>query len=622
MGGLSSFKTLAAMPFLTHKLAHARRFLRQVAHLSLPYFHRSDERWRARGLLAAVIALTLGGVYMSVVFNDWYGTFYDALQNKNVTVFWHQLWRFSWLAMIAIVIAIYRFYFTQLLQLRWRAWMTRDLMNRWLSRQTFYRMELGRYAGVTDQALTEEGLPKPGQRVPDNPDQRLQEDIDLFTAQTVGLTMDLLNAVVTLVSFVGILWHLSGSFAWHGYSIPGFLVWAVVLYCLIGSVITHFIGRPLIGLNYEQQKREADFRHHLVRVREYSEAIALDKGEAVEGRRLDGRFGAVLSNFLALIRKRKQLVGFTSLFGQAAVVFPFIVAGPRYFSGTIKLGVLIQIANAFGKVQDSLSWFVDNYSSLASWRATTERLTSFESGLPPRTAPDAIETEAPKPAFEVATQGLTLQLPTGQTLLQNADLHAAPGQHTLIQGPSGSGKSTLLRALAGIWPWAKGTVALPADAMVIPQRPYFPDGALRDALAYPEDSSHYSDDDLRRALTDAQLPQLAARLDERDNWAQKLSGGELQRLAIARVLLKHPAWILADEATSALDPPAEQRLTERLRQLTENAGGALISIAHRPGLAALHRQTWTFTPETNGSAAHPDADGAPAWRVEAAQAAQ
>jgi putative ATP-binding cassette transporter len=523
--------------------------------------------------------------------------------------------------MIYIVIAIYRFYLTQLLELRWRAWMTRDLMNRWLSRQTFYRMELGRYAGAPRQALTEDGLPEPGQRAPDNPDQRLQEDAGQFTAQTVSLTMGFLNAVVTLASFVGILWSLSGSFAWHGMTIPGFMVWMAVLYCALGSIITHYIGRPLIGLNYEQQKREADFRHHLVRVREYSEAIALDKGEAAEGRQLDGRFGAVLTNYLALIGKQKQLVSFTNLFGQAAVVFPFIVAAPRFFSGAIQLGGLIQISSAFGRVQDALSWFVDNYDSLAAWRATTERLTSFESALPvrSRTTLSAIETEASAqptaPVSDVSVQGLTLQLPTGQTLLQNADLHAAPGQHTLIQGPSGSGKSTLLRALAGIWPWAKGVVQLPAATMVIPQRPYFPDGALRDALAYPEDSRRYSDGDLRQALADAQLPQLAARLDERDNWAQKLSGGELQRLAIARVLLKHPAWVLADEATSALDPPTERQLTERLRQLTESAGGALISIAHHPGLAAQHRQAWTFMPEPDAAAA--DSGTHPAWRVEA-----
>jgi len=606
------------MSILTGKLARTGRFLRQVTHLSLPYF-RSDQRWQARGLLAVIIALNLGGVYMLVLLNEWNRAFYDALQNKDAAVFWHQLGRFTLLAMIFIVIAVYRFYLRQLLELRWRAWMTRDLMARWLSRQTFYRMELGRYAGAPQQALTSTGLPEPGQRTPDNPDQRLQEDVRLFTSQTVSLTMGLLNAVVTLASFVGILWGLSGSFTWGGLTIPGFMVWMAVLYCVAGSVITHYIGRPLIGLNYEQQKREADFRHHLVRVREYSEAIALDKGEAVEGRQLDGRFGAALANYLALIGKQKQLVGFTTLFGQAATVFPFIVAAPRFFSGAIQLGQLMQISSAFGRVQDALSWFIDNYDGLAAWRATTERLTSFESGLPKHrpAASGAIETQAPvapsTPISGVSVQGLTLQLPNGLTLVQNADLHAAPGQHTLIQGPSGSGKSTLLRALAGIWPWAKGAVQLPPAAMVIPQRPYFPDGALRDALAYPDDSVHYSDADLRRALTDAHLPQLATRLNERDNWAQKLSGGELQRLAIARVFLKRPAWVLADEATSALDPPTEEQLTAHLRQLTEDAGGALISIAHHPELAAQHRQTWIFAPEADG----PAADTAPAWRIEA-----
>ncbi|MDR0478967.1 MAG: ABC transporter ATP-binding protein/permease [Burkholderiaceae bacterium] len=602
------------MPPLTEKLARIRRFLRQVAHLSLPYF-RSEERWRARGLLAAIIVLNLAGVYLLVLYNDWNRAFFDALQSKNEASFWRLIGWFMPLGIAFVIVGMYTYYLTQLLEVRWRAWMTRDLKNRWLSRQAFYRMELSRYAGMADQPLTSIGLPRLDQRVPDNPDQRLQEDINLFTAQTVGLSMNLLSTVVTLVSFVSILWNLSSSFVWHGYSIPGFMVWAVVLYCVAGSVITHYVGRPLMGLNFQQQRREADFRHRLVRVREYSEAIALDKGEAVESQQLDGRFGAVLANYLALIRKRKQLMGFTNLFGQMAVVFPYIVSAPRYFSGAIPLGELTQIGDAFGNVQGALSWFVNNYSDLAAWRATTERLTSFESGLPPRTVPTAIETRAHAPVSDITAQNLTLQLPTGQTLLQDTGLHAVPGQHTLIQGPSGSGKSTLLRALAGIWPWAKGTVQLPPGTMVIPQRPYFPDGALRDALAYPEDSHHYSNDDLRCALTDAQLPHLSARLDERDNWAQTLSGGELQRLAIARVLLKRPAWVLADEATSALDPPTEQRMTERLRQLTEDAGGALISIAHRPGLAALHRQTWTFAPETVAA----DADSAnvsPAWRIE------
>ena len=596
------------MPW-SDKLARFKHFLRQVWHLSAPYFSTSAEKWKARGLLAAIVALNLGAVYMLVLLNEWNRVFFDALQNKNQDVFLAQLGRFTWLAMVFIVIAVYRFYLTQLLQVRWRAWMTRDLMHRWLGGQAFYRMELQRYTGAPEPATTDAGLPQPGQRVPDNPDQRLQEDVNLFTTQTVGLSMGFLNAVVTLASFVGVLWGLSGSFSFSAggtsFTIPGFMVWMAVLYCAVGSVLTHYIGRPLIGLNFEQQKREADFRHHLVRVREYSEAIALDKGERVEEQNLDTRFTAVLANYLRLIAKQKQLVGFTNLFGQAAAVFPFIIAAPRFFSGAIQLGELMQIGNAFDRVQGGLSWFVDNYDSLAAWRATTERLTSFEAALSKQNQAPALEGQARaainSEAIEIAD--LTLQLPTGATLLQGATARVAPGEHTLLQGPSGSGKSTLLRALAGIWPWARGRTGLPEGAMFIPQRPYFPDGPLRDALAYPEPASDYTDEQLRTALQDALLPDLAKRLNERDNWTQKLSGGEQQRLAIARVLLKQPAWVLADEATSALDPEAENTVYQRLQALTERGGGALLSIAHRPSVAAFHPRSWKLVPQAAGDGA-------------------
>ena len=596
------------MPW-SDKLARFKHFLRQVWHLSAPYFSTSAEKWKARGLLAAIVALNLGAVYMLVLLNEWNRVFFDALQNKNQDVFLAQLGRFTWLAMVFIVIAVYRFYLTQLLQVRWRAWMTRDLMHRWLGGQAFYRMELQRYTGEPEPATTDAGLPQPGQRVPDNPDQRLQEDVNLFTTQTVGLSMGFLNAVVTLASFVGVLWGLSGSFSFSAggssFTIPGFMVWMAVLYCAVGSVLTHYIGRPLIGLNFEQQKREADFRHHLVRVREYSEAIALDKGERVEEQNLDTRFTAVLANYLRLIAKQKQLVGFTNLFGQAAAVFPFIIAAPRFFSGAIQLGELMQIGNAFDRVQGGLSWFVDNYDSLAAWRATTERLTSFEAALSKQNQAPALtgqaQTAINSEAIEIAD--LTLQLPTGATLLQGATARVAPGEHTLLQGPSGSGKSTLLRALAGIWPWARGRTGLPEGAMFIPQRPYFPDGPLRDALAYPEPAATYSDEQLKTALQDALLPALAERIDERDTWTQKLSGGEQQRLAIARVLLKQPAWVLADEATSALDLEAENTVYQRLQALTERGGGALLSIAHRPSVAAFHPRSWKLLPQAAGDGA-------------------
>ena len=428
--------------------------------------------------------------------------------------------------------------------------------------------------------------------------------MNLFTSYTVSLSMGLLNAVVTLLSFVGILWGLSGAFAFtlgeHSYSIPGFMVWMAVLYCAAGSVITHYIGRPQIRLNFMQQRFEADFRHHLVRVREYSEAIALDRGQHVERGHLQVRFGAVLANYLELVKKQKNLVWFTNFFGQAATVFPFVVSAPRFFSGAIQLGELMQIASAFGRVQDSLSWFVDNYSTLAAWRATTDRLTSFEAHMLRLEAEES--GVAPAAGNELRADDVQLALPSGQVLLSGLTLAAQAGDSVLVQGPSGSGKSSLFRAFAGIWPFAKGRVQLPEQAMFIPQKPYFPDGRLRDALAYPEPVGRFADAQLVQALNEALLPQLATRLDDEDAWSQKLSGGEQQRLAMARVLLKKPKWVFADEATSALDVAAEETLYGRLKALTREGGGALVSIAHRPAVAAFHDTRWALTKNEGGPA--------------------
>ncbi|NML84536.1 ABC transporter ATP-binding protein/permease [Polaromonas sp.] len=596
---------------IAQKFRDFKHFGARVWALSAPYF-RSEDRWKARGLLAAIVLLNLGAVYMLVLLNDWNRVFYDALQNKDAAVFWTQLARFTYLAFGFIIIAVYRFYLTQLLEVRWRAWMTAHYLQRWLADHAFYKLELARFSGIGNDAAS----PASAAGSADNPDQRIQEDINLFTTYSISLSMGLLNAVVTLLSFIGILWSLSGAFAFTlggaSYSIPGFMVWMAVLYCVIGSVITHYIGRPQIRLNYQQQQVEANFRHHMVRVREYSESIALDKGEAVERVQLETRFAAVLANYLKLIKKQKNLVWFTNFFGQAAVVFPFIVAAPRFFSGAIQLGQLIQISSAFGRVQDSLSWLVDNYSGLAAWRATTDRLTSFEDNISSvvqqarsQSAINSIanENQPLVGADTLAVSGLTLGLPTGARLLAGASLQAGPGESVLLKGPSGSGKSTLFRALAGIWPFTRGQTHLPADAMFIPQRPYFPDGRLRDALAYPEPAAHYSDEALQRALENALLPQLASRLDDEDAWSQKLSGGEQQRLAIARVLLKKPRWVFADEATSALDEVAEKNLYEKLLASVGAAHGSLVSIAHRPAVAAFHSRLWELEKMPEGATA-------------------
>jgi len=555
--------------------------------LSLPYF-KSDERWKARGLLAAIVGLNLAAVYMLVLINDWNRVFYDALQNKQADVFWQQLGRFALLAAAYIVIAVYKFYLTQWLELQWRRWMTQHYLQRWLGQHLFYRLELSRFARAHAQ----------GAASPDNPDQRIQEDVNLFTSASISLSMGLLNAAVTLASFVGILWGLSGSFgfSWQGsdYSIPGFMVWMAVLYCVAGSVATHYIGRPLIALNFGQQKLEADFRSHMGRVREYSESIALDRGAAVENQQLDLRFSHVMRNTLDLMRAQKRLIWFTTFFGQAAVVFPFIVAAPRFFSGAIQLGELMQIASAFDRVQGSLSWLVDNYDSLAGWRATTERLASFEENLNAQETPTQGLTTQTGDGLRI--DQLSLTLPDGAPLLAPSSAQVATGARVLLQGPSGSGKSSLFRALAGLWPYAQGSITQPADVMFIPQKPYLPNGRLRDALAYPEIASRYDDAQLREALEQALLPHLGDALDQEDAWSQKLSGGEQQRLALARVFLKQPAWVMADEATSALDEASEQQIYQRLLALTQGRGGGLVSIAHRPALAAFHDHRWQLEP--------------------------
>lgn len=558
----------------TSKLDRFRHFAGLAWALSRPYFF-GDEKWRARGLLAAIVALNLGAVYMLVLINEWNRVFYDALQDKNAEVFWRELGRFTYLAFAFVVIAVYRFYLTQLLEVRWRRWMTAHTLDRWLAHKAFYQMELLRHARAAEGT-------------PDNPDQRISEDIRLFTSETVSLSMGLLNAVVTLVSFVGILWSLSGamSIPWGDDSvvIPGFMVWLAVAYCLVGSVLTHYIGRPLIALNFEQQRREADFRLHLVRLREHSEAVAMDRGEAAERGQLDVRFGDAIRNYLRLIAAQKRLTWFTAGFGQAAVVFPFVVAAPRFFSGAIQLGELMQIASAFGRVQDSLSWFVDNYDRLASWRATTDRLTSFETSLTrlPGAGVALSEPASGDDAWRIAP--LQLALPNGTPLIHTPELRWQAGDRIALQGPSGSGKSTLLRALAGLWPWGQGQVQTPAsieqDLMFLPQRPYLPHGTLRQALTYPTAGAPPADATLAEALKHAELSHLLPHLDEVHHWDQRLSGGERQRLALARAFIKRPRWLLMDEATSALDEVTESRVLSALASLITERNGAIISIAH------------------------------------------
>lgn len=576
------------------KMTSIAQFLGQVGQLTTPYF-QSEDRLRAWALLIAIVTLNLGSVYLAVLFNDWYRIFYNALQEKNSTVFWTQMGSFGLLAFIAIVVAVYKFYLTQTLEMRWRRWMTEDRLARWASHNVFYHLELSRFTGSTGDAKS-----------PDNPDQRLAQDINLFTSQTVSLSMGLLNAVVTLVSFVGILWTLSGPWGFDAlgrhFEIAGYMVWAAVLYCLFGSVLTHWIGRPLIGLNFQQEKAEADFRHHLIRVRESAESIALDNGSQVEQAQLSSRFASVLANYLALIKAQKKLIWFTSFFGQAAVIFPFLVSAPRFFSGAIQLGELIQISSAFGKVQDALSWFVDSYDRLASWRATTDRLISFDAALSKAAEPGLLNRfevdSKDSPNEGLTVQQLELYLPNGQLLLRAPHLTLRQGDKVIFKGDSGTGKSTLFRALAGIWPHGTGQVTMPSDCMFLPQKPYIAQGTLRAALCYPTAPDSFSDLALKQVLKQALLSHLVDALDTEDAWGQKLSGGEQQRLAIARVFLRQPRWVFADEATSALDLSTRETLLAQLTALIDSKQGAWVSISHDSPRDLAPKMVWQLQDQT------------------------
>lgn len=586
-----------------------RELLGKVWRLALPYFN-SEQKWPARLMFAGIVTLTLASVGMSVLANQWYGVFYNALENKDAPGFWRSMGWFVPLALFTILIGVYKFWLTQLLQLRWRTWLTQRYSERWLSGNALYGIELARNAATAAQGpeagTTSNDIASP----PDNPDQRISEDVNLFTSYTLNLTMGLLDAVVTLVSFVGILWALSGplSFSVGGteFTVHGYMVWVAVVYALVGSWLTHLIGRPQVRLNFVKQRFEADFRHHLMRLREYADAIALDRGQVAEKPAVAQRFTSVISSTYNLMVAQKRLIWFSTGYSQIAIIFPFLVGAPRYFAGGITLGNLMQISSAFGNVQGALSWLVSNYSSIAEWKATTDRLLSFDEAVAQAERWDAAgATERPVVVSArtggFALQGLTLRLPSAASATQparavvsDATLAFGPGDAVLVQGPSGCGKSTLFRAAAGIWPYGSGEVSLPTDAMFLPQRPYLPNGTLRAALAYPAAASTYTDEALRQALTSAHLPHLAGALDDEAAWSQRLSPGEQQRLAIARALLRQPRWLFADEATSALDEATEAPLYEKLRAMTVERGGGLVSIAHKPEIKRFHNKIIKF----------------------------
>ena len=551
-------------------------FLKAFWALTKPYWV-SEKRGVGLTLLATAVGLALMTVWLDLQFTSWYRDFYNTFESRDQLAFWHLVGAFALLATLWVFTNVYQVYFQQMLIIEWRSWLTDHLLDEWTRHQAHYRMQ-----------LLDRGT--------DNPDQRIAEDLRLFVDLTLSLSIGLLTAVTTLVVFVDLLWTLSGTTELLGVSIPGFLVWVALGYAIAGTVLTHLIGRPLIALDFNQQRFEADFRYSLVRLRENSEGVALYRGEAEEVGGLRHRFAAVIGNWWALMRRQKKLGAFTFAYRQAAVILPLVVMAPRFFAGQIQLGVIFQTNAAFGSVHSSLAWFITAYATFAQWKATVNRLLGFTAALE-RVRRETGETSGERMAGSddaLALEQMGLALPQGQSLLQPTTLAFKPNEDTLITGLSGSGKSTLFRALAGIWPYWKGRIRLPKGAklLFLPQKPYLPIGSLKRAVSYPDDPAKFSDEDVLQALDAVGLPHLKERLERSENWAQLLSGGEQQRLAFARALLYRPDWLFLDEATAALPDADQDRLYRLLKERLPDT--TLVSIGHREALAAHHDQRLVF----------------------------
>ena len=574
--GISAVALAVVTLILARTTAWGRKFWR----LAWPYL-TPRRSWRPMLTLALLLFLAMFAVRMTVLFSFWYNGFYSALQALDQTVFWHFLGIFAVLATVHVVRSLADSYVGQAFDIHWRVWLNERLTRDWLGAGAYYR------GHFLDEPV-------------DNPDQRIEQDIALFVTGSRTLAIGALSAIVSLVAFTAILWGLSGPITLGGVEIPRAMVFVVYLYVIVATWLAFKIGRPLIKLNFLSERLTANFRYALVRLRENAENVAFYGGEEVERATLWTRFTSYIANLWARVYRGLKFDGFNLSVSQIAVVFPFILQAPRFFSGAIKLGDVMQTSQAFGQVQESLSFFRSSYDTFAQYRATLDRLNGFLDANEAARALPQVQTQALPDGLQI--EGLNVSRPDGARLLENLNLRLHPGQALLIKGPSGSGKTTLLRALAGLWPYASGEVRRPQgeSALFLSQRPYLPLGNLRGAVAYPGLAQPADDARLADALRQVNLGHLASRLDEVHDWSRVLSLGEQQRIAFARVLYNRPALVFLDEATSATDEGLEHMLYSLLREALPDS--MLVSVGHRSTLDAFHTQRL-------------DLDGAGRWKV-------
>lgn len=575
----------------------------QITRLADPYFEATDpiaapmpwlrhRGWRERHLGSALIMLLVVinqlqvgiSVRLSFFNRDWF----NAIQNKDQAAFWSLLLTvFMFWAFIAIASNLIEYFFQQTLLIYWRQWLTKQYSTSWLGRGGIYRMGL-----IGDGA--------------DNPDQRIAEDIRSYLTDTYSYSITLIQQISTLVSFSLILWSMPAEFVFPGTDIvvPGLPFWVAMAYSFFGTWITHLIGRPLVRLEFAQERYEANFRFSLARLREYAEQVALLRGERSELSILSGRFSDLVANYFRIVGRALKLSTFTSFYGQISPILPYVIIAPYYFLDKVTLGQMSQVAGAFGRVEAALSFFIDRYRLIARYKANVDRLTTFSEALHRARTLGTVRPRidvVPASGKDLVVEDLSLKLPDGREIVRAKTLSLKAGSSVLLTGPSGSGKSTLFRAIAGIWPYGQGGIDIPTSAKVLllPQRPYVPTGTLKTAATYPATADTYSDEEVRAALKLARLAPFAYRIDEEENWGQRLSGGEQQRLAIARALLDKPDWLFLDEATSALDEKLEAEIYAMLREQLPNT--SIISIGHRSTLISMHDSRIEMQPAPDGA---------------------